>query len=735
MSDIFLKIVNMSLSASWIVVAVLVLRFVLKKAPKWINGILWSIVGLRLVMPFSLESVFSLIPSTETISKSPDSPRPYFESGLPIVDNQVNDYLKGNYFEGVSRPIGNFIDITTMLGIVWIIGVAALLIYTAISYLRLRKKVSTAVLLRDTIFQSETVVSPFVLGIIKPRIYLPFHMSENDMRHVMAHEQAHIKRKDHWWKPLGFLLLTVYWFNPLMWLGYILLCRDIELACDEKVVKEISGEQRADYSQALLACSVNRRMIAACPLAFGEIGVKNRVRSVLNYKKPAFWISVVAVIVCAVTAVCFLTNPRNDTELKNGVFGVEKWYFDYVIGEDRANKEQMNWQIHIDDAGVVTSLAADDGTWVERGKLEAVSDPSVWELVKEKLPFYYRHLNVREAYAAIDPENGNATALFVTKNNLIFKAYIPSYGTADRYVLDVCKIKKTAALVPADDTGQASDNSETDQTGTSGKTTASTQIGTTTTSSSLASSGTSSSAITSTSSAAVTGGILTVYRFDNDGLRAGSETHAVSAEQARDFAAFLGQKTELAGQIKGVWEQELAIGDTVYRLNLTKGWLNFTDRQQGLYLSEDETAYLQKLLLPSAATTTTTIPQPLAATFTPIKAYTGCPQVQVSIKEIKQQDDRVIVVIEQHNQTDDELNFGAKFILYREEGSTMVDCCPENYRWKAIGYTQLANSTMQRTIDLSGFDVFVEGDYQLLYMFNIEGQQYRAGIEFSVTTE
>ena len=315
MSDIFLKIVNMSISAGWIVLAVLLLRLLLTKAPKWINCILWGIVGLRLIMPFSLESVFSLIPSTETISKAPESPRPYFESGITIVDNQVNDYLRGTYFEGVSRKMGNFVDVTSVLGIIWFVGIIALLLYTVISYVRLKKKIGTAVLYKDNIFQSESVISPFVLGIIKPKIYLPFNMSDSDMENVVAHEQAHIKRKDHLWKPLGFLLLTIHWFNPLMWIGYIMLCKDIELACDEKVVKNLDTEQRADYSQALLSCSVNRRMIAACPLAFGEVGVKSRIKTVLNYKKPAFWIIIIAIIASIVAAVCFLTNPTKDAEI------------------------------------------------------------------------------------------------------------------------------------------------------------------------------------------------------------------------------------------------------------------------------------------------------------------------------------------------------------------------------------------------------------------------------------
>ena len=313
MSDLFLKIVNMSISASWLVVAVLILRLVLKKAPKWVNVLLWGIVAVRLICPFSFESALSLIPSAETFpEKIISGPSFDVQTGITPIDNRINDYLGDRYFEGVTVPTNNGNNVMTILTIVWIIGILLLATYTIISYQRLNRKVDTAVHYKDNIFQSENVSSPFVLGIIKPRIYLPFNMNGQDLEHVVAHEQAHIRRKDHWWKPLGFLLLTIYWFNPLMWLAYVLLCRDIELACDEKVIKGLSNEQRADYTQALVACSVNRRMIAACPLAFGEVGVKERVKSVMNYKKPAFWVIIIAVIVCVGVAVCFLTNPKQD---------------------------------------------------------------------------------------------------------------------------------------------------------------------------------------------------------------------------------------------------------------------------------------------------------------------------------------------------------------------------------------------------------------------------------------
>ena len=444
MAGIFLKIVNMSISACWIVLAIILLRFVLKKAPKWINCVLWGLAGLRLVLPFSFESVFSLIPSAETITKVPDSPRPQINSGVSVIDNQINDYLQGNYFEGVTRPMGNFVDITTLLAIVWIIGIVALLIYTLVSFLRLKRKIGTAVLLRDNIYQSEAVVSPFVLGIIKSKIYLPFNMNDQDMDHVIAHEQAHIRRKDYLWKPLGFLILTLHWFNPMVWLGYVLLCRDIELACDEKVVKELNNEQRADYSQALLTCSVNRRMIAACPLAFGEVGVKDRIKSVLNYKKPAFWIIVVAIVVSITVAVCFLTNPVNSS-IYNSRYETGKCLYSYVVSADKETKSnELVFDITSD--GKVYKIFG-DGTTDELGVLKE-SDYTAEEL-EAAIKNQNAKLNIgniKNAYELSDCiflQKSNGTVYLVQffsdgrimsvfKLDRIGKSDIPSFSNAEK---------------------------------------------------------------------------------------------------------------------------------------------------------------------------------------------------------------------------------------------------------------------------------------------------------------
>lgn len=310
MSELFIQILNMSISSCWLILAVLCLRLALKKAPKWVRILLWGLVAVRLLCPFSIESALSLIPASKTIS--PEimlDATPTIATGISTIDAALNPVISQSSAPDPTASVNPLQVWFAVAANIWVIGIIVMLLHTAVSYLRLRKKVATAVRLRDNIYQSENVVSPFVLGIFKPRIYLPFQISLQNMYHVITHEQAHIRRKDHWWKPLGFLLLTVHWFNPFAWLAYILLCRDIELACDERVIKALDVDARADYSAALLSCSVSRRMIAACPIAFGEVSVKTRIKSVLSYKKPAFWVILVALILCVVVAVCFLTNP------------------------------------------------------------------------------------------------------------------------------------------------------------------------------------------------------------------------------------------------------------------------------------------------------------------------------------------------------------------------------------------------------------------------------------------
>ena len=315
MSGIFLKLLNLSISASWLVLVVLALRLVLKRAPKWVNVLLWGMVALRLMLPFSIESALSLIPSAETVSPEvvQFDPAPTITSGVEFIDNAVNPSLSESFAAAPLASVNPLYVWTYLAGWVWLIGLAAMLAYALVSYLRLRRRVSASIPLRENIYVCDEVPSPFILGIVRPRIYLPSALDEAQRGSVLSHERAHLARRDHWWKPLGFALLAVYWFNPLLWLAYTLLCRDIELACDERVLRGMDAGQIKDYSSALLACSVPRRMIAACPLAFGEVGVGARVKNALRYKKPAFWVVAVSVVVCTVVAVCFLTNPERAT--------------------------------------------------------------------------------------------------------------------------------------------------------------------------------------------------------------------------------------------------------------------------------------------------------------------------------------------------------------------------------------------------------------------------------------
>ena len=357
MSGIFLQLLNLSISASWLVLVVLVLRLVLKRAPKWVDVLLWGMVALRLMLPFSIESALSLIPSAETLSPEvvQFDPAPTITSGVELIDNAVNPSLSESFAAAPLASVNLLYVWTYLAGWVWLIGLAAMLLYALVSYLRLRRRVSASIPLRENIYVCDEVASPFILGILRPRIYLPSALDEAQRGSVLSHERAHLARRDHWWKPLGFALLAVYWFNPLLWLAYTLLCRDIELACDERVLCGMDAGQVKDYSSALLACSVPRRMLAACPLAFGEVGVGARVKNALRYKKPAFWVVAASVAVCVVVAVCFLTNPRTDTDAA-GLVGFHREQVTYADVTDESGAQPSSVQLTAEETDAVYAL-------------------------------------------------------------------------------------------------------------------------------------------------------------------------------------------------------------------------------------------------------------------------------------------------------------------------------------------------------------------------------------------
>lgn len=312
MSDLFLKLLNNALCAGWLVLALLVLRPMLKRAPKWLMPCLWGLVGLRLVSPISIESVFSLIPAANPIPQDIAMAQvPAIDSGIAMINNAVNPVIGTVFAPEPAASVNPLQILVAVAARLWLAGAIVMAVWAGFSWLRLRRKLKGAVIVGGNVWRSDRVNAPFVLGLIKPRIYLPMVMDARQTECILAHERSHISRRDHLWKPLGFALLSIFWFHPLMWAAYILLCRDIELACDERVIRSRNREERADYMETLLLFSTRQRHLTACPLAFGEVGVKQRIQNVLNYRKPGFWVVVLAVVLIPVAAVCFLTNPAS----------------------------------------------------------------------------------------------------------------------------------------------------------------------------------------------------------------------------------------------------------------------------------------------------------------------------------------------------------------------------------------------------------------------------------------
>lgn len=333
MEMIFLNVFNRSLAAGWLILAVIVVRFLLKKAPRRLSCVLWAVVAVRLLCPFFPASSFSLIPSGETISAEAVrfAPAPAIDSGIPALNEALNPMIGERFAPAPGTSVNPLYIWTAVAGIVWLVGVAVMAGYALLGSLRMRSVVREAVPLEsgaalpDNVWLCDAVRSPFILGIVRPKIYLPSGITREQMLCILAHEQAHVERLDHCLKPFGWLLLSVYWFHPLVWIAYMLFCRDLELACDEKVVGGMDLDGRKAYSHALLACSLQRKMIFSYPLAFGEIGVRERVKGILHYRKPAGWLAAVAVLACAAVAVCFLTDPKEKTD-DSKIRYLDQWY-------------------------------------------------------------------------------------------------------------------------------------------------------------------------------------------------------------------------------------------------------------------------------------------------------------------------------------------------------------------------------------------------------------------------
>lgn len=328
METIFTKIFNMSVAASMLIIAVILLRLILKNAPKWTRHILWLLVGLRIVIPFTFESPFSLVPNAQAINSTTNSSTSYVSS---VVNSEGFQTIQN----AVSLP--DEVSIITILAWFWFFGASVMLAYMLFSYLHLYIKVRESVAIKDNILICDRISSPFVFGIIRPRIYLPSDLSEEEKAYVIAHEQAHIKHYDYILKPFGYLILSIHFFNPLCWIAFKLFTKDIELACDERVIKNYDIKDKKGYSTALLSCSIERsNILSVCPFSFGESGLKQRINSVLGYKKPTVIVVILSFAVCILTAMSFMTNPITSAleihsdKQESAIDNLQKLSFDFA---------------------------------------------------------------------------------------------------------------------------------------------------------------------------------------------------------------------------------------------------------------------------------------------------------------------------------------------------------------------------------------------------------------------
>lgn len=404
MSEYFLRIFNTAVTAGWLVLAVLLARLLLKKAPAWIKCALWAIVAVRLVWPFRIESPVSLVPSAQTLPPSELTHyTPQLHTGIHAFNSAINPTFTQTFQPAPAASVNPLQVATTVAAWIWIAGTVVMLAYMAYSYLRLRRLVAAGMPVGKGVYLCDRVESPFILGIVRPRIYLPSHLAKEKWADILAHEQAHLNRRDHWWKPLGFLLLSVFWFHPLLWLAYILLCRDVELACDEKVIRTLSPEEKQNYSQTLLECSLPRKWITACPLAFGETGVKQRIKAILHYKKPALWILIAALLVCTVLAVCFLTEPPDKADAPAGmqtVLYVEEGPFSSMV----SYRPKLHGYFRVAEAGVLQYNYGEEDSnvepgWHDVGIMEECTVAEIIELDNVDIDLgYVIPLNVEEVH-------------------------------------------------------------------------------------------------------------------------------------------------------------------------------------------------------------------------------------------------------------------------------------------------------------------------------------------------
>lgn len=688
MSSVFMTLLNMSLTASWLIVAVILLRAVFKRAPKAIRCVLWALVGVRLICPFSIESALSLIPSAAPVP--PEivyAQTPAIESGIPVINEVINPILSEHLAPQAGHSVNPMQIVTAVAAYVWLFGVIAMLIYSLVSYLRLRRRVRVSLCQQNNVYLCDTIDTPFILGLIKPRIYLPSRMAETQMPLVIAHEKAHLRRGDHLWKPLGFALLAVYWFNPLAWIAYILLCRDIELACDERVTKDLKQEEKQAYSETLLVCSTTRSTITACPLAFGEGSVKGRIKSIMSYKKPTFWLIIATIVVCATVGVVFLTNPPAvNTDTPPSPSGNE----DTV--EDVPHTSAIAFVNYSDNDLLISKALNVDAVRQNKQHRPLYRITSVQELADFKNTFG-SHLTLMSGFE-LSPSfetmvSGYDDAFFQTKT--LFLVYVTAGNSSYDYLVSGVQRQGNALCITV-----------TEMIPESGDT--------------------------------MMAGWLIAVTVDKAAVDGCTAFDAVLSDPPANSTAPNGSTTTKASSAATPSidnDKSTTPGAPSSTTSATSDVPKTTSATTGI-CSVPKTTMSNKGDTTASTTTTSAPPTDSPYVFTAGQGSTDYDGFTVKITEISA--DKGLVMTWE-NTTGNEIGYGTQYHIYRIENGEKISCCTEaRMTWKTIAYRIVGNGTGSRTFSFKHFDVTKPGEYVLEYAFTPDGSndKYTVALPFSV---
>jgi beta-lactamase regulating signal transducer with metallopeptidase domain len=414
MGKIFLTVLNMSFTASYVILFVILVRLMLKKAPRVISYVLWGVVAFRLIIPSSFESMFSIMPRNTNAVPIPHDiiyqQNPQINSGIEVLDSFVNNSLPAPIIGASVNPLQIYVEIGAYL---WVLGIIALLVYSLVSILILKRQLKNAELIEQNIFEAKNLKTPFVLGLIRPKIYLPDRLNATERNYILLHEQTHIRRKDHIIKILAFLTLSIHWFNPLVWIAFMLMSTDMELSCDEKVLKEMNEDIKKPYANSLLSLATGRYIFNGNPLAFGEGNVKGRIKNVLNYKKPRFWVVVIAAIIAVAIGVGLLANPSVNSSMPRLITG-------YMVIEDDL--------LYVDEVEII--YREDTERIEELEKLgESITTPSGYHIYNPNTDKQTFKITKETTYTFVDYsflflEDGVEDRLYMTSNKEEFMLHL-----------------------------------------------------------------------------------------------------------------------------------------------------------------------------------------------------------------------------------------------------------------------------------------------------------------------